>query len=70
MGSKSLHVAVLQLNNLKGYVKSVSYKNNTYRITGNIEDAKSYSSSERAMYDIDTITTPQAIAQGYTFIIV
>ncbi len=70
MGSKSLHVAVLQLNNLKWYIKSVSYKNNTYKVTNNIEDAKSYSSSERAMYDIDAVTTPQVITQGYTFIIV
>ena len=49
-----------------GYVKSVSYKNGTFKVTQNKMEAKRYSSQARAQSDIDSIAV-NGLNQGCIF---
>lgn len=64
---EKVYIEVYKFGVFQGYIKSVSYKSRTYKISLTRETAKGYSTNDKVMYDIDFLTTPESIANGITF---
>lgn len=63
-----LRVIAIQNKIPVGYIKSVSYKKGTFTLTKDKMFAKTYSSQDRAMKDIDAVAHA-GLNQGYIFAI-
>lgn len=48
-----------------GYIKSISYKNHTFKVTSTKYDAKAYSSIEKVHSELDFLS--EFVIKGYNF---
>lgn len=64
--AQKLHIKVYQNGLFKGYVQSVSYTRDTFRITTDICKAKGYASDDSVQREIDKLTII-GFAYGYVF---
>ena len=69
MAKEKTFIKVYKGAQLMGYIKSVSYKNRTFKTVPTPYDKpKSYTTYDAIMGDIDVMTTPKTVAEGITFV--
>lgn len=69
MAKEKVYIGVYKGASFVGYIKSVSYKNRTYKtVPTKLQNPKGYTTQDKLMGDIDTITTPETVAKGITFV--
>lgn len=64
---EKVFIGVYKFGVFQGYIKSISYKNRTYKINPTKEGSKGYSTNVKVMHDIDFLTTPESVVNGITF---
>lgn len=67
MTKERVNIAVLKDGQLLGYVKSISYKQGTFKIIANKAEARKYASLDAVQGDIDFLTSISGM-QGFIFI--